>query len=71
MVYKIGYSYDPHNRFFNRSFGYVHERQKWEKMIVVYVSHETLGPAFLEAALIQRFKGQQGCRNERDGGDTV
>ena len=103
MVYKIGFSYDPHNRFFNKSFGYIHERQQWERMVIVYVSDETLGPAFLEAALIQRFKGpliewfvyrssmllyvlaagndvepaihctqgKQGCRNERDGGDTV
>ena len=57
MVYKIGFSYDPHNRFFNKSFGYIHERQQWERMVIVYVSDETLGPAFLEAALIQRFKG--------------
>ena len=57
MVYKIGFSYDPHNRFYNKSFGYVLDRQRWERMIIVYVSAETMGPAFLEAALIQQFKG--------------
>ena len=57
MVYKIGFSCDPYNRFYNRSFGYILDRQRWERMIIVHVSAETMGPAFLEAALIQRFKG--------------
>ncbi|CAE7783426.1 unnamed protein product [Symbiodinium sp. CCMP2456] len=58
-------------RWHNKSFGYKYEKQRWQQMVVIYASAETMGPAFLEAALIQRFKGQQGCRNERDGGDTV
>ena len=40
-----------------RLFGYVLDRQRWERMIIVYVSTETMGPAFLGAALIQQFKG--------------
>lgn len=76
-------------------------------MILLHVSSEAVGPAFLEAALIHKYKGisnvsksistsiivfnfvliilsvelcprrmhciqgVQGCRNERDGGETV
>ena len=59
MVYKIGFTHCPVARFFNPKFGYHHDpHQKWEKMIVVFASHEAVGPAFLEAALIQRYKGR-------------
>ena len=57
MVYKIGFSYNPYNRWHNKSFGYKYEKQRWQRMTIIYISSETMGPAFLEAALIQRFKG--------------
>ena len=57
MVYKIGFSYHPYNRWHNKSFGYKYEKQRWQHMTIIYTSSETTGPAFLEAALIQRFKG--------------
>ena len=58
MVYKIGYTHCPFTRFFNRKFGYVRDpHQKWEKMVVVYVSDETVGPSFLEAAMIHCHRG--------------
>ena len=57
MVYKIGFSYNPYNRWHNKSFGYKYEKQRWQHMTIIYISSETMGPAFLEAALIQRFKG--------------
>ena len=58
MVFKLGFTHCPFTRFFNPKFGYFHDRhQKWERMIILHVSHECVGPAFLEAALIQRYKG--------------
>lgn len=106
MVFKFGFTHDPHFRFRNAKFGYSHDpHQKWQAMVLVYVSSHATGPAFLEAALIERFKGTSnqlgaafclrcktyifsafrfvargcrililgtpGCRNERDGGETV
>ena len=57
-VYKIGYTHCPSFRMSNRLYGYVHDRhQKWQQMVVVYCSDEPVGPAFLEAALINKHKG--------------
>ncbi|CAK9106713.1 unnamed protein product [Durusdinium trenchii] len=71
MVFKIGFTHCPHSRLRNPVFGYLGELQKWERMVIVFASSEAVGPAFLEAALIQKYKGTPGCRNERDGGETV
>lgn len=58
MVYKCGFTHCPFSRFRNRKYGYaVDKYQKWEKMIILYASHESVGPAFLEGCLIQKFKG--------------
>ena len=58
MVFKFGFTHDPHFRFRNAKFGYSHDpHQKWQAMVLVYVSSHATGPAFLEAALIERFKG--------------
>lgn len=63
-VYKIGYTHCPKYRMHNRQFGYLHDKhQAWEKMIVLYCSHESVGPAFLEAALIHKHKGHSSAFN--------
>ncbi len=63
-VYKLGYTHCPKYRMHNRQFGYVHDKhQTWEKMIVLYCSHESVGPAFLEAALIHKYKGHSSAFN--------
>ena len=58
LVFKIGYTHCPHFRFHNPVFGYACDPyQKWETMVAVFVSSEPTGPSFLEAALIQQYKG--------------
>ena len=57
MVFKIGFTHCPHSRLRNPVFGYLGELQKWERMVIVFASSEAVGPAFLEAALIQKYKG--------------
>jgi len=58
LVWKVGITHDPAFRFWNPVFGYAIDRhQKWQKMVILYISHEHCGPAFLEAALIHKFKG--------------
>lgn len=58
MVYKCGFTHCPFSRFRNRKYGYAVDKvQKWEKMIILFASHESVGPAFLEGCLIQKFKG--------------
>ena len=56
-TFKIGYSHDPVWRFHNSLYGYAHGRDRFEHLCVVYMSHEYISCAFLEAALIQLFKG--------------
>ena len=58
MVYKFGYTHCPKYRFYNNKFGYaVDKHQRWQSMIILFASHETAGPSFLEAFLIEKFKG--------------
>ena len=58
VVYKIGFTHCPHTRFHNSKFGYaVDMHQQWQTMVILFASHESVGPSFVEAALIQKFKG--------------
>lgn len=56
-ILKVGYTHCAHYRFHNQIFGYKHESDNWEKMIVIFASSETVAPAFIEGAIIQRHKG--------------
>ena len=56
-IYKIGITHCPHFRFDNDIYGYAHERDKWTALVVIYASHESISPAFVEGALIQKHKG--------------
>ena len=57
MTYKFGYTHCPHFRWCNAAFGYAHAVQKYERMEILYVAAEPVGPAFLESALIHHYKG--------------
>jgi len=56
-IFKIGYTHCASFRWHNDVFGYKYERDKWEGLIVVYAASETISPAFVEGALIQRHEG--------------
>ena len=55
MTYKFGISHDPCVRWHNSCFGYKYGRDKFECMTIVYTASNGHGPAFLEAALIDRY----------------
>lgn len=57
LIYKIGYCHDAHTRFYNRKFGYALDPERWEHLVTLYAADEIISPGFLEAALIQQFKG--------------
>lgn len=58
MVYKIGFTSDPQSRFRNPKWGYAHDPyQKWECMVLLHASYESIGPSFLESCLIEKYKG--------------
>ena len=61
MIYKIGFTSDPHLRFWNSRYGYAQDpHHEWELMVIVYAAMDSVGPAFVEAALIQKYKGCPG-----------
>ena len=58
LIYKVGYTHDAVWRFRNSLYGYSHDRfHQWDRMRVLYAAPETISPAYVEAALIQRHKG--------------
>lgn len=62
-AYKVGYTHDASFRWHNPKYGYRWEKMKWEKLIVIYAASETISPAFIEGALIQRMKGSLNAHN--------
>ncbi|CAK9082858.1 unnamed protein product [Durusdinium trenchii] len=70
-IFKVGFTHNPAWRWSNDLYGYAKSVEKYSNMIVLYITDEPWGPAMLEAALIQHYRGTQGCKNSRLGGDTV
>ena len=56
-IFKIGYSHNPVFRWNNELYGYKFSRDKWNNMVVLFESPVVHGPAFLEACLIDAYKG--------------
>lgn len=65
-VYKIGFTGDATKRWYSQRYGYSKDPLKWTQLIVVYAASETISPAFVEAALIQRHKGNLDLTRDRD-----
>ena len=42
-------------------YGYRWEKDRWEHMLVLYLSAEAAGPAMLEAALIDKYRRRSVC----------
>ena len=55
MTFKFGFTHDAAVRWHCDAFGYKYSREPFEFMVVIYAASNALGPAFLEAALIDRF----------------
>lgn len=56
-IWKIGFTHDPFWRWTNSIYGYQRSVDRWSNMHVLYISDESSGPAMLEAALIEKYKG--------------
>lgn len=57
MIFKLGFTHNPHWRWCNRIYGYGHDVEKWSTMMVLYAAPEPFSPAMLEAALIEKYQG--------------
>ena len=55
MSFKFGITHDPAIRWHNSTFGYKVSKERFQHLIAIYAASNPHGPAFLEAALIDRF----------------
>ena len=55
MTWKFGISHDPHFRWFHSPYGYQYGHEKFESMLILHAAANPFAPAYLEAALIQRY----------------
>ena len=57
MKFMFGFTHDPVFRYRNSKYGYIRGRNSFQQMVVLYSSAESVGPAFLEAVLIDKYGG--------------
>ena len=57
VMFKIGFTHNPLWRWGNEIYGYKSSPERWSEMVVMYIAGEPFGPAMLEAALIDKFRG--------------
>ena len=55
MTFKFGFTHDAAVRWHNSVFGYKFSKDPFDYMLIIYGAGNPHGPAFLEAALIDRF----------------
>ena len=55
MTFKFGITHCPYFRWNNKMYGYKTGPERFDRMIALYCAENPHGPAFLEAALIDRF----------------
>eukprot|EP00439_Symbiodinium_sp_Y106_P072911 s934_g13.t1 len=56
MIFKFGFTHDAARRWDHSSYGYRFGKDRWQEMIILYLSPEKSGPSMLEAALIEKYK---------------
>lgn len=61
FIFKFGFTHDPCRRWEHGVYGYRWEKDRWEHMLVLYLSAEAAGPAMLEAALIDKYRRRSVC----------
>ena len=63
MIFKVGFTHDACWRWENPIYGYKQDKgHKWDCMCILHLSEEPGTPSMLEAALIDKFKGNSDCR---------
>lgn len=55
MIFKVGFTHDPAWRWANSLYGYRKSRDRWNSMLVVYLSPEPYSACMMEATLIEKY----------------
>ena len=56
MIWKIGITHCAVFRWYHKPYGYAHSLEKYEHMHILFASPSPVGAAFLEAALIDKYR---------------
>ena len=67
MTFKFGFTHCPRFRWCHRPWGYQHAIEKFEAMVICFAAPDPVGPAFLEAALIDKFGSTTATMRDSDG----
>ena len=68
--FKVGITSDPHNRWFNESFGYA-RHSTYSCMTIIGILKTMEAATYAEAALIREFRDHALCDNQALGGEGV
>lgn len=65
-VYKIGFTHCLKWRWSNKLYGYVHDKDKYQHMVAVFISAAAIGASLMEAILIKEHFGilNETCRSD-------
>lgn len=55
MSFKFGITHCAHFRWHHRPYGYKYSKEKFSNLLILYASSTPIAPAWLEAALIDKF----------------
>lgn len=70
-VFKVGITSNPVKRWCHSQYGYaLDHRESWLGMKILAACSTSFSAALIESALIRRFQGTPGCRNDKPGGET-
>ena len=71
MIWKIGITHCAVFRWYHKPYGYFHSFEKYQHMHVMYASPSPVGAAFLEAALIDKYRSFPAMQSMGSQGHTV
>ena len=55
MSFKFGITHDAVFRWYHRPYGYKYSVERFDRMVIIYAASDPVGPAFLEASLIDKY----------------
>ena len=67
MTFKIGITHCARFRWYHKPYGYKHGLERFEFMHIIFAAANPVGPAFLEAALIDKFRSFSACHGMQSG----
>jgi len=71
MIWKIGITHCAVFRWYHKPYGYAHSVEKYQHMHIIFASPSPVGAAFLEAALIDKYRSAPAMQSMGSQGQRV